>query len=177
MILLKNKKSKHFHVDFIENLDAYADGNTNYEIKCPHCNSTNLITHGYYKRTVIYESNNSILSQRITIKRVKCKECNKTHALLPFDIIPYKQVIFSIIINCLYNDDYFNLTFFSFDVRLKWKKQYKLFFPYIKTILNNSSNIYNEIMKNFSGFFEEFYIKTKKILFLLRKSIYNVGFL
>lgn len=177
MILLKCKKSKHFHVNFSESLKLYNNGKTNYDIKCPHCNSTNLISHGYYKRTVIYDDNNSILTKRIIIKRVKCKDCNKTHSLLPFDIIPYKQVVFSTIINCIYDDDYFNSTNFSFDVRLKWFKQYKTFLPYIKTILNNSTNIYSIIKNNFSNFFETFYIKTKKILFLLRYGIYNIGLL
>lgn len=177
MILLKNKKSNNFHVSFDENLDLYDEGKCNCDIKCPYCNSNNLISHGYYQRTVIYDINNSFISKRVTIKRVKCKDCNKTHALLPFDIVPYKQVILSVIINCLYDDDYFNSTNFSYDTRMNWFKQYKIFLPFIKTVLDNCSNIYLKIKENFSRFYEEFYIKTKRILFLIRFGIFNIGLL
>ena len=55
---------------------------------CPTCSCPGaLVKHGYYKRTVIING----IKQRVTILRVKCKSCGKTHALLPSFIIPYLQ--------------------------------------------------------------------------------------
>lgn len=174
MILLK---SKIINPKFEETLNRYNNGITNYTITCPCCNSSNLITHGYYKRSVIFKLNNILSTKKITIKRVKCKECGHTHALIPMDIIPYKQVLLSIIITCIYDEQYFNSTFFSYDVRQKWIKQYKYFLPYIRTILNQVKDIYNKIKNNFNNFYNEFYLKTNKILFMIRKSNFNIGLL
>ncbi len=44
-----------------------------------------LIKHGYYTRKI--SINNKIYT--INILRVKCKSCGKTHAILPFFVIPY----------------------------------------------------------------------------------------
>lgn len=60
----------------------------NYEyIECPCCKSDRLIRYGSYKRNIgifgkYYE---------IKIKRVQCKNCNHTHALIPSFIMPYFQ--------------------------------------------------------------------------------------
>lgn len=174
MILLN---SKIINPKFSETLQLYNNGLTNYLIKCPCCGSTELISHGYYKRNVIFESCNQLITKRITIKRVKCKNCKHTHALLPIDVIPYKQATFSIIITCLYDENYFNFTFFSYDVRQKWIKQYKYFLPYIRTILNHSNKIFSIIKRNFNEFYHQFYLKTKKIIFMLRSGNYNIGLL
>lgn len=174
MILLN---SKIINPKFSETLDRYNDGKTNYLIKCACCHSTELFSHGYYKRNVIFEFNNQLIIRRITIKRVKCKKCNKTHALIPIDIIPYKQVVLSVILNCLYDEEYFNSTFFSYDVRQKWIKQYKYFLPYIRTILNQKDNIFNILKENFNNFYQEFYMKTQKILLMTRKGNFNIGLL
>lgn len=60
----------------------------NYEyIECPNCKSDQLIRYGYYERNIgifgVYK--------KIKIKRVMCKHCNHTHALLPSFIMPYFQ--------------------------------------------------------------------------------------
>lgn len=174
MILLNTKI---INQKFSKTLKLYNNGVTNYIIKCPCCDSTDLISHGYYERNVIFEDDNQLISKRIIIKRVKCKNCRHTHALLPMDIIPYKQVTFSIIITCIYDEDYFNSTFFSYEVRQKWIKQYKYFLPYIRTILNQTDKIFWNIKNDFNKFYHQFYIKTNKILFMLRSGYYNVGLL
>ncbi len=174
MILLNSRK---INPKFYETLQLYNNGLTNYLIKCPCCGSTELISHGYYKRNVIFEYNSQLVTKRITIKRVKCKNCKHTHALLPIDIIPYKQVTLSVIITCIYNENYFNSTIFSYEVRQKWIKQYKYFLPYIRTILNHSNKIFLIIKDNFNKFYQQFYLKTNKILFMLRKGNFNIGLL
>lgn len=177
MILLTSKKCNTNNDDFSKKLNAYNNGNTNCDIKCPHCDSNDLICHGYYKRDVIFIENGCFYKKKIRIKRVKCKVCNKTHAILPPDIIPYKQVVFPTIIKCIFDYNYFINSPFSLEVRQKWIKQYKFFLPYIKTIFGVFNDAFDVIKSNFQNFFYVFYLKTRKILFLTRNSIYNVGFL
>jgi len=65
---------------------------------CHNCNfDGKLYSHGSYKRNVITEDN----SYRITINRVKCPVCGKTHALIPGFLIPYFQHSFVTIKRCL----------------------------------------------------------------------------
>ena len=56
-------------------------------IECSHCGSDRLIKYGVYERNVgicgIYE--------KMKIKRVMCKECGYTHAIIPSFILPYFQ--------------------------------------------------------------------------------------
>lgn len=147
------------------------------DITCPNCNSSELICHGYYERNVIIENNCKHIKKRIKIKRVKCKTCGKTHALLPIDIIPYKLCPFSIIIKCLFDDEYFHNSLFSYDTREKWFRHFKMFLPYIKTIMGIGKNIYNEISKNFDEFYVNFYNANKKIILMIRSGLFNIGLL
>lgn len=49
-----------------------------------------LVRFGHYHRSI--KTNLGIL--RICIQRLFCKECRKTHALLPTAFVPYSQVLF-----------------------------------------------------------------------------------
>jgi len=65
---------------------------------CPNCKfEGKLYSHGSYERNVITEED----SFRITIFRVKCPICGKTHALIPDFLIPYFQHSFDTIKKCL----------------------------------------------------------------------------
>ena len=56
-------------------------------IECPCCGSNKLTLYGSYERNVIIYNECS----KIKIKRVKCKNCGKTHALIPYFLVPYFQ--------------------------------------------------------------------------------------
>lgn len=59
-----------------------------HELPCSCKIKGQLIKHGSYHRTL------KISGEKIRLKitRVICKSCNKTHALLPADIVPYSQI-------------------------------------------------------------------------------------
>ena len=77
-------------------------------VECPNCKSIKLIHYGTYERNIIGNK-----EFRIKIKRVFCKECNKTHAIIPTFITPYFQS----------ETSYINMVLFMLVVR-KQKKMY-----------------------------------------------------
>lgn len=73
-----------------------------YDITCSCGKKGCMIGHGSYKRK--YRSNDTVIT--ISIKRVRCKECNRTHALMTPAIVPYSQVSMDLtikILNCYIN--------------------------------------------------------------------------
>ena len=60
-----------------------------HRIVCPCCGKAGcLIRYGCYSRTIRYLCERVIL----TVQRLFCNHCRKTHALLPDLIVPYSQV-------------------------------------------------------------------------------------
>lgn len=57
-------------------------------IKCSCGHSFCLVRHGYYKRKLKLGFETVLL----TILRVKCKTCRKTHAIMPDNIVPYSRI-------------------------------------------------------------------------------------
>ncbi len=59
-------------------------------LRCPKCNAKgNFTSISSYVRTLISFANNKPLSRSVSISRVKCCSCSKTHAVLPSVIVPY----------------------------------------------------------------------------------------
>lgn len=73
-----------------EKIKKYEETNNITGIKCPHCGGKEMIYHGSYERNVV-EVETKRIETTIKIKRVKCKECKKTHSVIPEFLIPYKQ--------------------------------------------------------------------------------------
>lgn len=58
-------------------------------IVCPSCSGVGFTRHAFYKRKVTLPTGKTI---SLRVLRVKCAHCNKTHAVLPLAIIPYKRI-------------------------------------------------------------------------------------
>lgn len=56
------------------------------EFTCPHCDGS-TISHGFYERKVKLQEE----TYKLSIYRVKCNGCGKTHAILPDFISPRKH--------------------------------------------------------------------------------------
>ena len=86
MITNLNIKIKYLTQDnynkFIENIDFH-------KLSCSCGMSGQLIKHAYYDRHI--KTPEGIIT--ITILRVRCKCCGKTHAIFPECIIPYSQIL------------------------------------------------------------------------------------
>ena len=151
---------------FIENdkkinkfLDKYENNLNNGYLQCPNCNSTDLIKWGNYERNIIYLADNECRSRVISVKRVKCKSCNHTHALLPEGIVPYKQHSLKTIIEAITNK-----TNVSENLIKKWKRQInKIFKPLLRTTFKNKVPYK---IKNIIKFIED------RIYFLIQNNRY-----
>ena len=63
---------------------------TNRSMVCPTCGSKgNCIPHARYRRSLIDLEGGKVVYSVVEIKRVRCKSCGHTHAILPDPIIPY----------------------------------------------------------------------------------------
>ena len=129
MIILNSKKINRKMEEIIKNYKNML--NYGY-LKCPACNSSNVIKWGTYERGIIYFNESNILeSTIIKIQRIKCKCCGKTHALLPLGIIPYKQFSSDVVADVLLanqtlstfaTSDKYNI---SEKIILRWNKDFK----------------------------------------------------
>jgi len=75
------------------------------KLVCPKCHAKGLEHYSSYKRWALTLETDRfgrlvIKEMRIEVERVKCG-CNKTHALLPGDIIPYKQYSLDTVVSIL----------------------------------------------------------------------------
>lgn len=99
MILLKYEKSKlfckkdkinfnlHIKEEKLDFLIKEYEETLNFEfIECPICGSIELVGYGTYKRNIVINN----INKEINIKRVQCKQCKHTHALIPSFIKPYQ---------------------------------------------------------------------------------------
>ena len=59
---------------------------------CPRCGRRGDFTsHGSYRRNLVKLMLGIPVETVITIKRVKCRSCVTTHAIIPQDVVPYRQ--------------------------------------------------------------------------------------
>lgn len=98
------KEYKKMIICFNEKINSLSEENLNFNYiqkimptlddvkdhKCPYCNRKNaLINYGHYNRNVSFVCKNEIKNFYVSVQRVRCKSCKRTHALLPCFIIPY----------------------------------------------------------------------------------------
>lgn len=81
-------------IDYTTDNNAYKKNILYYkgklEWECPICDAKHsLHRHGTYDRNLILLCNNSLKEIALTIQRVKCSACNHTHAILPWDVVPF----------------------------------------------------------------------------------------
>lgn len=103
MIILNPKKINTFNTAFYNFFKKYNNLDNLPYIECPGCNSSELIKWGHYNRNIYFIRNNIIEYKSVAIKRVRCKKCGATHALLPSFIIPYKQNLLDVILSSINN--------------------------------------------------------------------------
>ena len=102
MIILNTIKS---NTNFKKILKKYDELINLPYLECPYCESSELISWGSYARNINYIYNNTIVYETINIKRVRCKNCDHTHALIPSFIIPYKINTLDTILACISFDN------------------------------------------------------------------------
>jgi transposase len=81
---------------------------------CPNCNAQGKVkNHGSYLRNYIYPDNDKSTCIKITVNRVRCTSCDKTHAVLPLTVVP--NSVFSIMFIAVVMKDYLKRKFSSIE--------------------------------------------------------------
>lgn len=57
---------------------------------CPKCKSHEFNYYGNYSRYLVVLVEGKVNEIKVKIKRIRCKNCKKTHAVIPDFIVPYK---------------------------------------------------------------------------------------
>lgn len=138
-------------------------------IECPCCGSDKLIGHGSYERNVIIYNE----CQRIKIKRVLCKECGKTHALIPYFLIPYyqheKTFIYRVCIEKINKGTGIcklsNKVKISRQVLYQWMKMFVIHLRYLLTTLSTTLKESLKYLIN-ESLFDDLYERVNKMYFL-----------
>ena len=122
--------------------------------------------HGSYFRHALYFLKGKIIHKYMEIKRIRCKSCKTTHAVMPRDIIPYNTITFFIFICIL-------VLFYVKGVSvLKIVKIRDFSFQFIYTVINTFKTHENNIRQYIRERFPESTppdFDAKYILELIRK--------
>ncbi len=112
---------------YIENLNLF-------KLECNHCHSCGeCVKYGRYQRGYILTPEDlKGRGTQIRIQRVRCKHCKSTHALLPEEIVPYRQYssifIFLILFLLFLGEISINVICKTYDISIRqlkrWKKEY-----------------------------------------------------
>ena len=152
--------------DFNPKLDDYEKIIINLEVKqlkCPNCGSCDMERHGYYKRYIIING----IKYPIRILRIRCKECGKTHAVLPSFVVPYLhypiEELSTMIIKLDNNE---KLDLYDHEIR-QVKKIYKLWMKKIRSLEVRISDKLSELIKVFSSTFKRCYMQIHQGSFFL----------
>ena len=138
-------------------------------IECPCCGSDKLTFHGSYERNVIIYNE----CRRIKIKRVMCKECGKTHALIPYFLIPYyqheKTFIYRVCIEKILKETgvckLSSKVEISRQLLYQWNKIFVIHIRYLLTTLSRSLKLSLEYLIN-ESLCDDLYERVNKMYFL-----------
>lgn len=113
IIIQLRKKIKHINQHSYNKIIDSIDFST---IECLNCHNHEWAFHACYKRYIDFFNR----KHKIFITRIKCSFCNKTHAILIDDMIPYSIADFDQIINIINDHDYSYSSHISF-IKKKFK--------------------------------------------------------
>lgn len=155
-----NVKLRRKKEELIENIKEYNETLNYGYLECPECKTSNLIYYGGYIRNI--GISNEFLN--IRIKRVQCKDCKRTHALIPDFIYPFFQyektyinfILLLINVRKKKDSEIENRINLSRQLLSKWKQRFKSHETRLKTFfkINEISEVLKEVME---GNFENEY--------------------
>ena len=142
--------------------------------ECPKCKSHEFNYYGSYKRFLIVLIDEEPVELSVRIKRIRCKGCGKTHAVIPDFIIPYKIYGFKIVNKIMYfkinniktNKEIEEEYGVSRQVVRKWEKEIERIKTKIITMINDIKNILEIEM-------QKYYKEYSEIYMMRREGFYN----
>lgn len=163
-------------------------GNWNYVTPC--CSAKNsFIRHATYKRYICTLEFNEFTENKITILRLLCKSCKKTHAILPAGTIPYWyfsfECVFKILLEVLIGERSVPKVADKYKISVQILYLFLLKYNKCKNSCINFLNVYLKVSieyatpahepmiiigNNFTqlAFYEEYFKHTKNIFLMTR---------
>ena len=150
--------------------------------ECPNCNHTDYIRWGSYERNVVYFKNGKKYENTITMKRIRCKRCKKTHSIIPAFLVPYKVHILEYIMDTVKHKNIHNKvsnTCKNYNVSRQlikyWEDCYEEHFTRTCTTLesNNGKKVIRIIRKRLYSFINEYYHKNRIVFMMYIDKGYN----
>ena len=138
-------------------------------IECPCCGSDKLISYGGYERNVVVYNTYT----KVKIKRVMCKECGKTHSLIPYFLTPYyqyeKTFIYRVCIEKILKEvgicELALSVKISRQVLYQWMKMFVIHLRYLLTTLSTTLKESLKYLIN-ESLFDDLYERVNKMYFL-----------
>ena len=155
--------------------------------RCPYCNSYGLIKWGTYTRNIVYYKNSKKCENTIQIKRIMCKNCNKTQSIIPNFLVPYKvhtvEYITESVKNKITRGNAYNITCEKYQISRQllkyWLDCFEEHFTRISTVLCDidKKKIIKQISKNIYTFIYDYYHQNKLIYMMYIIDDFNMPIL
>lgn len=94
---INNDLTQEIYDDYIDSIDVHS-------LKCS-CGKCDTVVHGYYTRKV--KTSSGVID--LVVLRVRCKRCDKTHAVILSIIVPYQSIQLEVQIRIINDDNIDNL--------------------------------------------------------------------
>lgn len=134
--------------------DDYINAIDIHTLECT-CKRHDMVIHGYYTRKL--KIHNKTIT--LTILRVRCTHCNKTHAVLLSLIVPYQNVALNIQIEVLQDEDVEDILINNPDIdiqtvnriRKRYRSYFKTWVTLKRLLLDSTISIkaYRDFVSNF----------------------------
>lgn len=170
MIIYNNQNVKNFSK---KNIKKYEETENFIINGCPKCGNKEIIKWGAYERNVIYYKNGEKIEKTIKIKRIRCKKCGKTHAIIPSFLAPYKIYVQEYITDVLKAEITRKESRTKISTKKKvsrqliesWLKCFHDHYSRMMTMLieKNKNRIIRKINKEIYEFIEKYYQENKLI--------------
>lgn len=159
-------------IDFKVNYNDYEEqiliNNNIFKYACPNCRAKHSLSrHAKYKRYIVFLYMGKMNTKKLVILRLICSSCNKTHAILPNDIVPYCVYTYSCMITVMFEH------FVKDKSILCVSDEYQISFELIYYFINKLEAFLNDcvyVLRLLNGIKENIALSVRNIL-----NIINIG--
>lgn len=177
-----------FQTSIKEYSQKIANHYRDFNYSCPFCGARHAwARQGFYSRYVMTIKDDAFVLHSLDVLRLICHSCGTTHAILPYDVIPYEVHSFSLILEILtevfvletpaktLKDDFYISYQMIYYLISKARKAYATLYMCLRILgfyeLNFFKSIFyfiSRIEKSSNDFLSHFFHQTRSFVFMVR---------